>query len=356
MDYYYWTSVDALNTTKEFGRSPSSVLSASRSGALEPFASPQEALEALFQNHGYTSWEPPTTTSATAIVDQASFPPSVFVFSGSPSTYSSTESRSGEAQTTTLFDSSLVEQMSDKFDNTKLGGDVDYGTLSLPAAKSPTTHELLHDRCPANASNTLRPVKPIKGMIRKHKQYLTVCYRGLHLPHERDSHLSTYQSLDMTRPNVCMYCLARFERQSDCDRHIRSHSNEAQYWCHNPDCPIDHRFTQYTRSDARQRHWEKHVECWEWYYRSPIGVEYLEENGQRLRKFPPSILKAFVAQGIELPKPRAPPKAKMSPPPVEQPKRTPAQKRVRSKALPKTGKRRISQGNQPHRGMKSCSH
>jgi hypothetical protein len=173
-------------------------------------------------------------------------------------------------------------------------------------------------------------------------------------PHERGANLSTYQSLDMTRPNVCTYCLARFERPSDCDRHIRSHSNEAQYWCHNPDCPIDHRFTQYTRSDARQRHWEKHVECWEWYYRSPIGVEYLEENGQRLRKFPPSILKAFVAQGIELPKPRAPPKTKTSTPPVEQPKQTPAQKRARSKTLSKTGKRRISQRKQPHRGMKSC--
>ena len=158
----------------------------------------------------------------------------------------------------------------------------------------------------------------------------------------------------MTRPNVCTYCLARFERQSDCDRHIRSHSNEAQYWCHNPDCPIDHRFTQYTRSDARQRHWEKHVECWEWYYRSPIGVEYLEENGQRLRKFPPSILKAFVAQGIELPKPRAPPKTKTSIPPAGQSKRTPAQKRVRSKALSKTGKPRISQRKSPHKGMKSC--
>ena len=178
MDYYYWTSVDALNATKEFGLSPSSVSPASRLGTLEPFASPEEALEALFQNHGYTSWEPPTATSATAIVDQASFPPSVFVFSGPPSTCGSPESRSGETQTTTLFDSSLVERVSNKFDDTKLSGDVDYGTLSLPTAKSSISHELLHDGCPVSALSTLRPVKPMKGMIRKHKQYLTVCYRG----------------------------------------------------------------------------------------------------------------------------------------------------------------------------------
>jgi hypothetical protein len=173
MDYYYWTSVDALNMTKEFGLSPSSVSPASQLGALDPFASPKEALEALFQNHGSTSWEPQTAASTTAIVDQASFPPSVFVFSRSPSTYSSTESRPGEAQATTLFDASLVE-MSDKFDDTKLSGDVDYGTPSLPVAKSSISHEPLHDGCLNSALSTLRPVKPIKGMIRKHKQYLTV--------------------------------------------------------------------------------------------------------------------------------------------------------------------------------------
>ncbi len=187
MDYYYWESVDALNTTKEFGCGPSSISPDSQLGALEPFASPKEALEALFQNHGYTSWEPPTTTFPTAMVDQASFPPSVFMFSSSPG---STESRSGEAQTTALFDSSPVGQVPDKFDDTRLSGDVDYGTLSLPVAKSPIAHELLHDRCMVSALNTLRPVKPIKGMIRKHKQYLTVCYRGLHPLREHDSNLS----------------------------------------------------------------------------------------------------------------------------------------------------------------------
>lgn len=186
---YYWTSVDALNTTREFGRSPSSILPASQSGALGPFGSPKEALEALFQNHGYIPWEPPTTTSANAIVDQASFPPSVFMFSNSPSTCGSTESQSGEAQTTTLFDP-LVEQVSDKFGDTKLSGAVDYGTLSLPVAKSLISHELLHDRCMVSALNTPRPVKPIKGMIRKHKQYLTVCYRGLHPLREHLSNLS----------------------------------------------------------------------------------------------------------------------------------------------------------------------
>ena len=183
---YYWTGVDALNMTKEFGRSPSSILPASQLGTLEPFGSPEEALEALFQNHGCTPWEPPTSTSAsTAIVDQASFPPSVFMFSSSPSTYGSTESRSGEAQPTT----SLVEQVSDKFGDTKLSGAVDYGTLSLPVAKSLISHESLHDRCMVSALNTLRPVKPIKGTIRKHKQYLTVCYRGLHPLREHDSNL-----------------------------------------------------------------------------------------------------------------------------------------------------------------------
>jgi len=160
----------------------------------------------------------------------------------------------------------------------------------------------------------------------------------------------------MTRPSVCTHCLARFERPSDCDRHVRSHTNEAQYWCHNPDCPIDHKSTQYTRSDARQRHWEKHVGCWEWYYMSPMGVEYLEENGQRLRKFPPSILRAFVAQGIEPPKPRAPPKKKVSTPPIKQPKRTPAQKRASGKSSLKMGKRQILQRKQPHRETTSLLH
>jgi len=179
MDYCYWTNLDPLNTTSEFGLSPSSISPASRLAGLEPFASPKEAL-ALFQNHGYSSWGPPSATFATTILDQASFPPSVFVCSGSPSTYGSTESPSGEAQTTTLFDSSLVlvEQVSDKFDDTKLSrDDVDYGTgaLSLPVAKSSIVHELLHDQCPVSALNTFRPVKPIKGMIRRHKQYLTVC-------------------------------------------------------------------------------------------------------------------------------------------------------------------------------------
>ena len=190
MDYYYWGSVDALNTTKEFGCGPSSMSPDSQLGALEPFASPKEALEALFQNHGYTSWEAPTAAYPTAMEDQASFPPSVFMFSSSPSTYGSTESRSGEAQTTALFDSSLVGQVPDKFDETKLSGDVDYGTLSLPVAKSSIAHELLHDRCMVSALNTLRPVKPIKGMIRKHKQYLTVCYRGLHPLYSHDSNHS----------------------------------------------------------------------------------------------------------------------------------------------------------------------
>ena len=157
----------------------------------------------------------------------------------------------------------------------------------------------------------------------------------------------------MTRPNVCTYCLARFERASDCDRHMRSHSKEAQYWCHNPDCLIDRTCTQYTRSDARQRHWEKHVECWEWYYRSPMGIKYLEENGQRLRKFPPSILRVFIAQGIELPKPRVPPKKKISTPPVEQRKRTPTQKK-RGKAPSKTGKPRAYASKL--RGTKSFPH
>jgi len=356
---YYWTSVGPLDTTKEFGLSPLSISPAPRSGALEAFMSPTEVLEALFQSHSHTSWEPPTTTTttpATTILDQASFPPSVFVFSSSSSTEGLTESQSGEAKPTS-FESPSPVRLPDRLNNTKLGGgegDYRIRTPSLPIANPLIAHELLHDQCPVSALNTIRPVKPIKGMIRKHKQYMTVCY--FHPLRGHSPHRSTYQSLDMTRPNVCTYCHARFERPSDCERHTRSHTSEAQYWCHNPDCPIDRRSTQYTRSDARQRHWERHVECWEWYYRSPMGVEYLEENGQRLRKFPPSILKAFVEQGIEPPKPRAPLKTKMSTLPVEQPKWTPAQKRVRGKAPSKMDKRRISPRKQPHSGTKSFPH
>ena len=353
---YYWASIGAPDTTNDFGHSPLFISLAPRSGALEAFTSPEEALEALFQNYGLISCEPPTTTSPTTILDQASFPPSVFVCSSSPSTDRLTGSQS-RGSNPISFDSPSMEQLSDNLDITKSVGDErDYRmrSPSLPIASTSIslgTHELPHDRSPISPLNTPRPVKPIKGMIRKHKQYLTVCC-DFHPPRGHDSNLSTYQSLDMTRPNVCTYCHARFERPADCDRHARSHTSEAQYWCHNPDCPIDRKCTQYTRSDARQRHWEKHVECWEWFYRSPMGVEYLEENGQRLRKFPPSILNAFVAHGIELPKPRAPPKKTMMPTPsVEHPKWTPAQKRVRGRAPSKIDKGRISQHKQPHAGQ-----
>ena len=180
---YCWTSADPLDAfTNEFGLSPSSISSAPQSGALEPFASPAEALEALFQNPGFTLREPAPAT-ATAISDQASFPPSVFVFSGSPSTCGLTKSRSGEVQTPTLFDSSSGEQTSNVSDDTKLSQDKeDYSvsTLSRPIAKTSITlgaHELvLHGQCPVGALNSLRPVEPIKGMIRKHKKYLTVGY------------------------------------------------------------------------------------------------------------------------------------------------------------------------------------
>ena len=351
----YRTGLDPLDTTKEFGLCPLSF-----SLALEPFTSPNEALEAVFRDYGHTSWPPQTTTSATTtILDQASFPPSVFVCSNSTSTdgITETQTRSWEANPIPLESSSVV-RLSERFDMTKLDGDEGYYGIMTPSPPIPNTsvalgaHEPLHDRCPVSALDTLRPVKPIKGMIRKHKQYLTVCHYSH--PHcGQVSNPSTCQSLDMTRPNVCTYCNARFERPADCERHMRSHTKEAQYWCHNPGCPIDRRFTQYTRSDARQRHWDRHVECWEWYYTSPMGVEYLEENGQRLRKFPPSILRAFVAQGFELPKPRAPAKKTMaSTSPVEHPQWTPAQKRVRGKAPSKMDKRRMSQRKQPHSGTK----
>ena len=356
MDYYR-TSFDALDTTKDFGLCPLSFSLALRSGALEPFTSPNEALEAVFRDYGRTSWRPPTTTSATTtILDQASFPPSVFVCSNSTSTDGITETQTPSREANPIpFESSSVVRLSERFDKTKLGGDEgDYGTSipSLPIANTSVALGAHKPLCAVSALDALRPVKPIKGMIRKHKQYLTVCcYSYPHRGH--DSNPSTYQSLDMTRPNVCTYCNARFERPADCDRHMRSHTNEVQYWCHNPGCPIDRSVTKYTRSDARQRHWERHVECWEWYYTSPMGVEYLEENVQRLRKFPPSILKALVAQGFELPKPRAPAKKTMaSTSPVEHPQWTPAQKRVRGKAPSKMDKRRISQRKQPHSGTK----
>jgi hypothetical protein len=177
---YSCTAMEALDTfTQEFGLSPPSMSPAPGPGVLEPFASPKEALEALFQTQDHTSWDPPSTT--TTILDQASFPPSVFVFSDSPSTHGPPESRSGEGQKPTLFDSPLGRDTMFSAGE----GDPKVGTLSLRIPKTSTAVSadgLVYDRCPVNPLNMLRPVEPIKGTIRKHKQYLTVCYQSPSLP------------------------------------------------------------------------------------------------------------------------------------------------------------------------------
>lgn len=57
-------------------------------------------------------------------------------------------------------------------------------------------------------------------------------------------------------------------------------------------------------SDARQRHWQRHVECWDWWYSTPEGRTYYELHKKKITHLPPSILAELVARGEAPPKPR----------------------------------------------------
>jgi len=184
-----------------------------------------------------------------------------------------------------------------------------------------------------------RPVSSLEGRTtasgrtaRKHKLYLSVStyhqWRDIR-PGPRSLALtpqSFLQSLDLDRPHVCRYCRARFDRPGDCERHVRAHEKDQEFWCHNPQCPASPEYRIFYRagtspspraqdrislvnkprlSDARQRHWQRHVECWDWWYSTPEGRTYYELHKKKITHLPPSILAELAARGEAPPKPRA---------------------------------------------------
>jgi hypothetical protein len=59
---------------------------------------------------------------------------------------------------------------------------------------------------------------------------------------------SFLQSLDLDRPHVCRYCRARFDRPGDCERHVRAHEKDQEFWCHNPQCPASPEYRIFYRA------------------------------------------------------------------------------------------------------------